>query len=53
MTKSMTTVLGDLELEKLFIVYPGEHSLPLRDTIALMPVREITNLEKMLVSDSS
>jgi len=43
-TKSMNIVLEDLNLEKLYVVYPGTNNFPLKDKIELLPVKNIRDL---------
>lgn len=38
LTKSMHTALHDLKLEKLFVVYPGKESYPLRDKVEAVSI---------------
>lgn len=40
-TRSMTVAMQDLELERLFVVFPGEGRHPLRDRIERTPLREL------------
>jgi len=46
--KSMTVVLEDLKLERLYVVYPGQRSFPLKDRIELLPISKIRGLKKIL-----
>ncbi len=39
-TKSMHAVIQDLELEKLWVVYPGRKRYPLTEKIEVLPLRE-------------
>ena len=43
-TKSMHVVAGDLGLEHLWIVYPGELEYPLADGITALPLTEVSGL---------
>ena len=47
-TKSMTVVLEDLKLERLYVVYPGQRSFPMKDSIELLPISKIKGLKKIL-----
>jgi hypothetical protein len=47
-TKSMNIVLNDLNLEKIYVVYPGQNNFPLKDRIELLPVKNIRELVKFL-----
>ncbi len=40
-TKSMQSALDDLELEHLWVVYPGEKSYPLAPNITTLPIEQI------------
>ena len=40
-TKSMTTALQDLELEHLWVLYPGQQSYSLGDRITVLPLGEM------------
>lgn len=44
----MIVVLEDLKLTKLYVVYPGQRSSPMKDRIELLPVNEIRELKKIL-----
>ena len=43
-TKSMHIVAGDLGLEHLWVVYPGELEYPLTDRITALPLRGVPRL---------
>ena len=43
-TKSMRVAIGDLGLEHLWVVYPGEIEYPLADKITALPLRKIGDL---------
>lgn len=43
-TRSMTTVLSDLNLDILYVVYPGTQKYPLKEKIELLPVNSLNNL---------
>ena len=43
-TKSMHIVIDDLELEHLWVVYPGDREYPLTDTITALPLKSIQEL---------
>jgi hypothetical protein len=40
-TKSMHSVIKDLELEKLFVVYPGKAAYKLSEKIQVLPLSSI------------
>ncbi len=40
-TKSMHQSIADLNLEKLYVVYPGDRSYPLTDKILVVPLTEM------------
>ena len=44
-TKSMWAVLKDLELDHLYVVYPGDSSYPLDARITAWPARDLSALE--------
>ena len=44
-TKSMRTVIEDLGLTHLWVLYPGDQEYPLNDTITALPLRKIHDLE--------
>lgn len=43
-TASMRTALSDLELEHLWVIYPGEHTYPVDERISVWPLKEIAQL---------
>ncbi|MBT6768681.1 MAG: DUF4143 domain-containing protein, partial [Opitutales bacterium] len=43
-TKSMTAALKELELEHLWVVYPGKVSYPLSGDITVQPVAELESI---------
>ncbi|MCY4074947.1 MAG: hypothetical protein OXH04_05915 [Acidobacteria bacterium] len=47
-TRSMRVACGDLGLERLWIVYPGDESYPLDDRISVLPVADIPGVAAML-----
>ena len=47
-TRSMRAALHDLELEHLWIIYPGEHSYQVEKRISALPLKNINTLEKLL-----
>lgn len=44
-TRSMRVVLEDLELDHLWVVYPGNESYPLDDRITVLPVGDLAALK--------
>ncbi len=40
LTKSMSVALTDLQLERLFVIYPGKESYSLHEKITVMPLHE-------------
>lgn len=44
-TPSMRIALGDLKLERLLVVYPGETSYPLADNIDVFPAASLASLD--------
>ncbi len=47
-TRSMRVALDDLELEHLFVVYPGDEAYPLDDRISVLPIESIPALARSL-----
>ena len=47
-TRSMRVALNDLELEHLWVVYPGDESYPLDNHISVLPVAGIPDLARSL-----
>jgi uncharacterized protein len=43
-TRSMRTAVGDLSLERLFVVYPGDKSWEPADRITVCPLRDVAEL---------
>ncbi|MBN1316105.1 MAG: ATP-binding protein [Anaerolineales bacterium] len=43
-TRSMRTALSDLELDYLWIIYPGQHAYPVDDKIGVWPLRKVAQL---------
>lgn len=43
-TRSMRTALADLDLERLYLVYPGEERYDLDERIEVLPVTDIPAL---------
>jgi len=48
MTKSMWIALEDLELEHIWVVYPGEHRFPIDKKVSAFPFRDLPSLSKEL-----
>lgn len=44
-TKSMRIALNDLQLDHLWVIYPGQHTYPVDEKITVMPISEISNLK--------
>jgi hypothetical protein len=40
-TPSMRTAIGDLELSKLFLIYPGPHPFSLAENISAIPLARL------------
>ena len=47
-TRSMRVAFGDLGLERLWIIYPGDESYPLDDRISVLTVADIPGVAAML-----
>ena len=45
-TRSMRAALNDLELEHLWVVYPGDEAYPLDDRISVLPITDIQALAR-------
>ncbi len=45
LTRSMMTVLEDLRLDRLWVIYPGLKSYPLAERIVALPLRSVFELE--------
>ncbi len=43
-TRSMRVALKDLDLEHLWVVYPGEKTYPVDNKITVLPLSEATKL---------
>jgi predicted AAA+ superfamily ATPase len=41
LTPSMRTAIEDLELDKIFVIYPGNLSFPIADQITALPISEL------------
>ena len=48
MSKSIHSVLGDLELDHLYVVHPGDRTYPMADRVTAVSIR---NLETCRPSD--
>ena len=47
-TKSMRTALETLNLDHLWIIYPGQQSYPAHDKISILPVRDLAAIRDQL-----
>ncbi|MYI77711.1 MAG: DUF4143 domain-containing protein, partial [Gammaproteobacteria bacterium] len=43
-SKSMHIAIGDLDLEHLWVIYPGTQSYPLTELITALPLRQVSSL---------
>ena len=50
-TKSMHVVLKDLQLEHLWVVYPGNQQYAMTESISALPLTEISNISLNSVSE--
>ena len=50
-TRSLTIALGDLGLERAFIVYPGEESFPMRHGVVAYPATRLAEGVEELLTD--
>jgi hypothetical protein len=48
LTPSMRTALDDLQLERLFVLYPGDKTYPLAERIQVVPLVQLVDAEKLL-----
>jgi predicted AAA+ superfamily ATPase len=48
-TRSMTSAIESLNLKKLFVVYPGEKNYNLDDSIAVVSIKNLRDLQKMCI----
>lgn len=51
MTKSISTALEDLDLDRVAIVYPGEKRYPLADEVEAVPVAELAAPGRLFAAD--
>ncbi len=49
-TRSMTSCIKDLDLEKLFVVYPGDKEYLLNKKIEVLPIEKISSIPEKLYS---
>jgi uncharacterized protein len=47
-TKSMRIAMQDLNLERLWVVYPGKMGYPMDDKIECVPLAELSRIREML-----
>jgi predicted AAA+ superfamily ATPase len=47
-TKSMQVALEDLNLQHMWVVYPGENTYPAHEKITMLPLREVDTLKSLL-----
>jgi len=43
-TRSMRIALADLELDHLWVIYPGEHLYPADEKITMCPLQKVIDL---------
>jgi len=43
-TRSMYTALQDLQLTRLWVIYPGSHEYPVHDRVTVIPLQQIAHL---------
>jgi hypothetical protein len=41
----MRTALEDLELDRIFVIYPGNLSFPIADQVTVLPISELGKTE--------
>jgi predicted AAA+ superfamily ATPase len=47
-TKSMRTALNDLDLEHLWVIYPGQHHYAVDKKVSVWPLRQLPDLATQL-----
>jgi hypothetical protein len=52
LTPSMRSALEDLELDRIFVIYPGDLSFPLADQVTVLPISELGKNESGNLFDS-
>ncbi len=50
-TRSMRIALDDLQLDRLWIIYPGEHQYPVDEKLRVWPLQQIPDLAGKLQSE--
>ena len=50
-TRSMHIAIGDLGLEHLWVIYPGDQQYALDDKITVLPIEGIARLRQTLATD--
>jgi len=50
-TRSMRIALDDLQLDRLWIIYPGEHQYPVDEKLRVWPLQQIPDLARKLQSE--
>ncbi|WP_395719377.1 ATP-binding protein [Prosthecobacter sp.] len=48
MTKSLHIALDDLQLERAWIIHPGERSYPVHDKVEALPLKEVARLHEVM-----
>ena len=48
-TRSMHIALQDLELEHLWVIYPGEHNYQVHERITMVPLQSINTMSELLL----
>jgi hypothetical protein len=48
-TRSAHTAIGDLKLDHVWVVYPGEHVFPIEKKITAMPLTQLSELPSVIV----
>jgi predicted AAA+ superfamily ATPase len=52
LTPSMHTALKDLELDRIFVIYPGDLSFPIADQVTALPISTLGKTEPGSLFDS-
>ena len=52
MTRSAHTAISDLQIDQLWVVYPGEHCFPIEKKITAIPLSRVSELPSAIVKRS-
>lgn len=51
-SRSMHSALKDLDLQRLWVIYPGKNSYPAHEKVTMLPLSEITTLPEMIIEEA-